>query len=692
MTALEAAAPPPAAPSADATTDRRLRAILPVAITAAPVLVCIFTGQFFGTRSTPVAMIVVHGVLFALCLGLWLAFLQAPWRKIGPALLLGALAARLALLPFPPSDDVSRYLWEGARTLSGDSVYAQPAADAPAAWRDSNWAGMNNKDKLTAYPPLAQALFAFCVAVDDSAMPMKLLFVAAEMALLMLLLSELRRRRLPEANLALVAFNPVLLLSTAAEAHFDSVFVLAMLLALSSAARRRAAAAWIWLAIAVNLKIVAIVLAPLLWRCLGQRRLWIFPLALALPAIPFSGDIANLIRGTLAFGTTTYHNGFVHQVALHLLNDQGAAVLIAGALLAAWVGLITWRIACPWRGGFLILGGLLLLTPVTHFWYFTWIAPFLALLLPPAWLLLTGLQAFYFASWAHAAAAGGFSQPAWAWWAQWLPFAFVFLISARHSAARLFDRPHRRWPPPRSVCAIIPACNEAAMIGRCLAALRSQRPPPAEIIVADGGSADGTASAAAGLGARVVSGSRGRGTQIALGVSSSASDVIWIVHADALPAPGSVAAILGALAAEPAAAGGALGQRFARATPPLMAIEWLNAARSALSGLSFGDQGQFVRRAALQRMGGFPDIPLMEDVELGLRLNRVGPALHLGVNGVASARRWQPGSQRSRAWLVVRLTGRYLLSRRRTALARTLYQDYYGTKPMAVHRPGGGER
>ncbi len=686
MTALEAAAPP-----ADAATDWRLRAILPVAITATAIVVCTVTGQYFGTRSRPVAMIVVHAILFGLCVGLWLALLQVPWRRICPVLLLGALAARLALLPFPPSDDVSRYLWEGARTLSGDSVYAQAAADAPAAWRDSNWAGMNNKDKFTAYPPLAQALFAFCVAVDDSAVPMKLLFVAAEMAMLFLLLSELRRRRLPEANLALVAFNPVLLLSTAAEAHFDSVFVLAMLLALSSATRRRAAAAWIWLAIAVDLKIVAIVLAPLLLRCLGDRRLWIFPVALALPVIPFSGDIPNLIHGTLAFGTTTYHNGFVHQVALHLLKDQNAAVLIVGALLAAWVCLITWRVACPWRGGFLILGGLLLLTPVTHFWYFTWIAPFLALLLPPAWLLLTGLQAFYFASWAHGAEAGDFGQPAWAWWAQWLPFAFVLIISARHSVARLFDRRHRRWAPPRSVCAIIPAYNEAAMIGRCVAALRAQRPPPAEIIVSDGGSADGTASVAAGLGARVVSGSRGRGTQIALGVRNSASDVIWIVHADALPPPGSVAAILGALAAAPSAAGGALGQRFAGATPPLIAIEWLNAARSALSGLSFGDQGQFVRCAALPEMGGFPDIPLMEDVELGLRLTRVGPTLHLGLNGVTSARRWRPGRQRSRALLIIRLTGRYLLSRRRPALARTLYEDYYGTKLIAAKRPGDRE-
>ena len=117
----------------------------------------------------------------------------------------------------------------------------------------------------------------------------------------------------------------------------------------------------------------------------------------------------------------------------------------------------------------------------------------------------------------------------------------------------------------------------------------------------------------------------------------------------------------------------------------------VNAARSALSGLSFGDQGQFVRRAALPGMGGFPEIPLMEDVELGLRLTRAGPTLHLGLNGVTSARRWRPGGQRSRALLIIRLTGRYLLSRRRPALARTLYEDYYGTKPIAAKRPDGGE-
>jgi hypothetical protein len=689
MKALGSAFPP-----ADA-ADWRRRATVPAAIGATAIVLCAVTGQYLGTRSTPVAMILVHGALFGLCVALWLALLQAPWRRVGPTLLFAALAARLALLPFPPSDDVARYLWEGQRTLSGDNVYAQPAADAPREWRDAAWEAMNHKDKLTAYPPLAQVLFALCVAIDDGALSMKLLFIAAEMAMLLLLLSELRRRHLPEANLALVAFNPVLLLSTAAEGHFDSVFVLAMLLALSGTVRRRAAPAWIWLAIAVNVKIVAIVLAPLLLRFLGSRRLWIFPAAVALPAIPFLGDLSNLVRGTLAFGTTTYHNGFIHQVALHLLNDQAATVAIAGVLLASWICLVTCRVSCPWRGGFLILGGLLLLTPVTHFWYFTWIAPFLALLVPPAWLLITGSQAFYFIAWAHAAVTGGFSQPPWAWWAQWLPFALVLIISGRHTFVRLLAPPYRRWPTPPvpiSVCAVVPVHNEAEVIGRCLAGLRAQQPPLSEIIVVDGGSTDGTPAIASGLGARVISGFRGRGTQIALGVRRSDGDVIWIVHADAIPAPGSVAAILGALAAEPAAAGGALGQRFAAATPGLMAIEWLNAGRSALSGLSFGDQGQFVRRAALPGIGGFPDIPLMEDVELGLRLVRAGPTLHLGINSIISPRRWRAGRHRSRAWLIIRLTARYLLSRRRPVLARRLYEAYYGAKPIAVECPTAGER
>jgi rSAM/selenodomain-associated transferase 2 len=654
----------------------------------AAVGLCAFTGAFLATRETPDALVAVHAAIFALSLVVWVAALQAPRPAQGTLLIGLAILARLALLPFPPSDDVSRYLWEGRLVLAGESPYARPAADAPAAWQDDAWAAMNNKDKLTAYPPLAQAAFAAAVMLGGT-LPLKLLLIAAEIATLMLLLGELRRRELPEAHLALVALNPVLLLGTAGEAHFDALFVLAMLLAVLARSRDRPVLAWVALAAAVGLKVVPILLVPMFLRRGGWRSAPVFAIALALPLLPFLDHLPNLLLGLVSFGGSGYHNGFLP----HLLRDLGAgtesAAAAAFAVLGLWSALVTWRVADPWRGAFLLLAGLLLVTPITHYWYFGWLVPFLVIQPQPAWLLMSGLQAFYFASWGQALATGAWAQPAWAWLAQWPPFIVLLALTAWPSACRLFawHRPfelrwsfEQRWPDPATVTAIIPVYDEARRIAACIADLRRQGAALSEIIVVDGGSTDGTAASARAAGAIVIEGPRGRGRQVAAGVAEATGDVIWIVHADFSPAPRTAAAILAALAAEPAAAGGAVGQRFTGAGPLLLAVEWLNAVRSAMFGLSFGDQGQFVRRDALAGIGGFPALPLMEDVELSLRLRRAGPVLHLGRNGVVSSRRWETVHPARRIATVLRFTASYLVSRRRYALSEELFRRYYPVK------------
>lgn len=659
--------------------DRTLRWWAVAANLTAALTIAGVTGALLSSRDTPEAMVAAHGLLFAASLAIWLSTMQAPPSPRTALILLAtALAARALLLSFPPLDDFNRYLWEGRLVLAGESPYARPAAMAADPWRDAIWAGMNHRDKLTAYPPLAQLVFAAGVAIDYAAWPLKLIFVAAEMATLWLLLGELRRRGLPAANLALAAFSPVLLLATAGEAHFDSLFVLATLLALRARSRGRDGQAWVWIAIAIQLKIVAVLLLPALLRRGGWRKAWLFPVILLIPALPFIADLPNLARGVLAFGTGGSHNDFLPAILRTLLGDATLAVGICYALLALWSVIVGWRVADPFRAGFLVLGALLLLSPITHLWYFSWIVPFLVLMPQPAWLLLTGLQAFYYTAWIDAAGRGWF-QPEWAWWVQWLPFGVLLIGGGSGTARRLLDprRAETVWPEPRDVSVVMPVYNEGERIGKAVRELRRQQPGLREIIVVDGGSGDQTRERAASAGARVVSGARGRGHQIAVGIAAATGDVIWIVHADITPAPDTVTAILGALGANPASAGGAAGQCYARISPLLFTVEGLNAARSALFGLSFGDQGQFVRRAALPRMGGFPDQPLMEDVELGLRLRRTGPCLHLGMNGVVSTRRWDRDPALQRIGLVIRLTATYLVSANRGELSQTLYRAYY---------------
>lgn len=191
---------------------------------------------------------------------------------------------------------------------------------------------------------------------------------------------------------------------------------------------------------------------------------------------------------------------------------------------------------------------------------------------------------------------------------------------------------------------IVPTWNEAARLPRLLDALAACRPAPLEVIVADGGSTDAT-TAIARERATLVAALRRRGRQQNAGARAARGEVLWFLHADSLPPRSASAEILAATAL------GAVGGCFLIAFPPaeralyrlLPVIERGINARTRWTLTGTGDQGIFVRREAFERMAGFPDWPLFEDVELFARLAAIGrPALCRGPL-VVSARRWLAG-------------------------------------------------
>jgi hypothetical protein len=105
-----------------------------------------------------------------------------------------------------------------------------------------------------------------------------------------------------------------------------------------------------------------------------------------------------------------------------------------------------------------------------------------------------------------------------------------------------------------------------------------------------------------------------------------------------------------------------------------------------LLGLSFGDQGQFFRRAAIMAGGGFPNLPLMEDVELSVRMREAGPMLYLGGGLVSSDRRWRKGNWLKRCITAIAMTAIYRLRRRKgMQIADILYRRYYPAALNAQH-------
>jgi rSAM/selenodomain-associated transferase 2 len=195
-----------------------------------------------------------------------------------------------------------------------------------------------------------------------------------------------------------------------------------------------------------------------------------------------------------------------------------------------------------------------------------------------------------------------------------------------------------RQPPPLSI--IVPTLNEAGTIVETLGSLAALRARGVEVIVVDGGSTDGTPNLAAPLADRVVSAPRGRASQQNAGAAAASGDVLLFLHADSrLPADADRLVLNGL--GRTGRGWGRFDVRLTGRRPMLRVVERLISLRSRVSGIATGDQAVFVRRDWFHRAGGFPSIPLMEDVALSRALKRLGPPLCLRQPVLTSSRRWE---------------------------------------------------
>jgi rSAM/selenodomain-associated transferase 2 len=140
--------------------------------------------------------------------------------------------------------------------------------------------------------------------------------------------------------------------------------------------------------------------------------------------------------------------------------------------------------------------------------------------------------------------------------------------------------------------------------------------------------------------AKVVECEPGRGGQLNTGARAASGDVLWFVHADTVVEPAALGQIIAALK-DPDVVGGGLSLRFDRDTASLRWLAWASNQRARRLGQIFGDQAMFVRRTVFDRLGGFPDFPLMEDFEFSRRLHRTGRLMLLPAISTASARRFE---------------------------------------------------
>ena len=242
----------------------------------------------------------------------------------------------------------------------------------------------------------------------------------------------------------------------------------------------------------------------------------------------------------------------------------------------------------------------------------------------------------------------------------------------------------------RRLSIVIPALDEAAIIAGALRALAPLRARDAEVIVVDGGSSDATVALAIPLADRVIVDPRNRGAAMNAGAALGCGDVFIFLHADTtLPddADELIAAALMDRSSDRSwrCCWGRFDLRIAGRHPLLALVARMINWRSRLTGIATGDQAIFVSREAFWSVGGFADLPLMEDVALSRRLRRLCQPLCIAAPVVTSGRRWDYHG----LWRTIGLMWRLRLAYYFGAEPARLAVAYGPIRPSSAQRGAG---
>lgn len=219
-----------------------------------------------------------------------------------------------------------------------------------------------------------------------------------------------------------------------------------------------------------------------------------------------------------------------------------------------------------------------------------------------------------------------------------------------------------------ALAVIVPMLDEADGIVAALTALAPLRRRGVEIVVVDGGSRDASKELARPLADRVIAAPRGRAAQMNAGAAATQADLLLFLHADCVLPPRADELVIDGLTS--GREWGRFNIRIAGRSPLLRIIAASMNVRSRLTGIATGDQALFMTRRAFAAAGGFPKLPLMEDIAMCKRLKRIDRPLCLSAPVTTSGRRWERHGTIRTVMLMWWLRLAYFLGAEPTRLAR----------------------
>lgn len=368
----------------------------------------------------------------------------------------GGVLFRLTLLPMAPtlSEDLYRYRWDGRIQMAGWNPYAvKPGDPRLLALHEPGEHPFPGPDIPSIYPPLAELTYRSAAGLLISPRAFKLPFAGADLLVLFLLAACLQRAGGRNFQLAIYAWNPLVVVEFAGSGHSDAL-ALAPVVAAYVIIRTRPTLSTFLLGCGALVKSFPVVLFPVWLRQDGwprtARAWWSGITAAALAAAcawPYRSALAQ-IPSTLAYYESRWQNNNASLYALLLAFSRSSA-LAAGLGIGVVVGLALWTAARrfdPLRAGYLIVGAILMFSPNAYSWYFTWLVPFLCFYPNPAWLLLTVVQFLSYHVLIDYQAFGRFQFDPRMVFLTYAPFYALLLWQASHKENRL----QRQKAPPFS--------------------------------------------------------------------------------------------------------------------------------------------------------------------------------------------------------------------------------------------------
>ena len=366
----------------------------------------IYSGRQFHFAGMAVSRVVAWQVLYGVGFAgygllLW-TLSRRPTRM--RTILAVAVLLRLPLLLAPPNNDCNRYVWEGRMQRLGYSPYLYAPKDkAVAPLRDDVWKGINKKQYSTIYPPLAELEFRLLAAIHYGVKTPQVAHAILDVGVLLALASLLVALGRPAWYLAIYALCPLVLAAFAHAGHNDTLMILG-LLAFIAAGRKEH---WTWAGLFLGLAILAKTTPAILLAALVRRSRLAIAVALAVVLLGYLFYIdagwRNLIHTLYAFPSQSHFNNLFDELRLWV-NERFGRVLLARGRMNITVGLLICAAAYrAWRTRDLLsdvrwlLAVLLLLLPIIHFWYVTWVLALVALRPQGywSWILLTGTMVLY---------------------------------------------------------------------------------------------------------------------------------------------------------------------------------------------------------------------------------------------------------------------------------------------------------